>query len=111
MSDGIIALAKEIGELNQRLKTVESLLYTSTPAEESSHLFYPVNGEIISTTPLTTDQFRNIKASMINVELIQDNNVVKVRLTRDEFDDFISKNPAGSGEFILKVTPEYEEYL
>lgn len=119
--EAVIELAKTIGALDQRLKTVESLLYNETIApdsqERTNHVVYPVIGTILSENPLSNEQFRYIKNSMCKVQIAGDFNnqgrsvVVEIEMTRDEFDDYLAKNPSSYGEYILKVTPSYEEYL
>ena len=125
MGKEIIELAKQLGEINQRLKTLESLVYnnfednenTDDKSQDSPHrVTYPVVGNVISEKPLTNDQFRMIKNSMCKIQIAGDfvgtgAVVMETEMTRDELDDYIAKNPGLYGEYILKITPAYEEYL
>lgn len=122
MGKEIIELAKQLGEVNQRLKTLESLVYNNfededKPQENSPHrLTYPVIGKVISEKPLSNDQFKMIKNSMCKIQIAGEFTgtgtvVMETEMTRDELDDYIAKNPGLYGEYILKITPTYEEYL
>jgi hypothetical protein len=122
MGKEIIELAKQLGEINQRLKTLESLVYNNFEDEDKSQenpphrVTYPVVGNVISEKPLSNDQFRMIKNSMCKIQIAGDfvgtgTVVMETEMTRDELDDYIAKNPGLYGEYILKITPAYEEYL
>jgi hypothetical protein len=116
MEQSIIQLAKDVGAIDHRLKTIETIVYNNYSDEplepdSKSPINYPITGKYIKDTPLTTDQYRMIMNSMINVDIIQEEKVVRVAMTRDEFEIYIKNDPSKRGELILKVTPEYEDYL
>lgn len=121
----IAHMLESIGSINQRLNSIETLLYNlnnDTEEEEGAapeHFTYPIKSNKIDESNIAnTNQLRYIKNSMYKVKIAKPYNdttqplLLDVEMNRDELDEFIAKNPGNRfGEYIVSIKPTYEDYL
>lgn len=117
-------ILESIGAINQRMSAMETFIYNNGMNDDESDntvskFTYPIKAPTVDESNIAnTNQLRYIKNSMYKVKIAKPYNdtthplLLDVEMTRDELDEFISKNPGTNyGEFLVSIKPSYEEYL
>jgi hypothetical protein len=116
-------ILKDIGAISNRLENIETVVYSNismdddSPEDLPNKFTYPITTDIKDDNIATTDQFRFLKHTMYKVQIAKPHMeefppvIIDVKMTRDELDEFIARNPATSHEFIVSIIPEYHDHL